>query len=126
VLIRTSKGRYLLQQRSPGKEHYPLWWHGAVAGHVSAGSTPHQSACREMKEEIGITTTLEYLDAFIVDDTEEYEMVFVYFGCHDGPFYPDKSEIAQLDLIHERDLSDITRRYRLTPHAVRAFELVKK
>ena len=61
VWIYDSRGRILMQKRSPAKEAFPGLWDISVAGHVSAGETPLQGALREMREEIGLSVPEEDL-----------------------------------------------------------------
>ena len=55
VLIRAD-GSFLLAQRPEGKP-YPGYWE-FPGGKIEAGESPHQALCRELHEELGITTTL--------------------------------------------------------------------
>eukprot|EP00761_Pharyngomonas_kirbyi_P003242 gb/GECH01003246.1/.p1 GENE.gb/GECH01003246.1/~~gb/GECH01003246.1/.p1 ORF type:complete len:210 (+),score=63.07 gb/GECH01003246.1/:1-630(+) len=61
VWIINSLGELLLQQRSPGKESYPLLWDASAAGHISFGETPIEAAIKETKEELGIDIKAEEL-----------------------------------------------------------------
>ena len=54
----THDGHILLQQRGKEKETFPLLWDVSVAGHVGAGEGIEISALREIKEEIGVDTTI--------------------------------------------------------------------
>ncbi|MCD1147849.1 NUDIX domain-containing protein [Peptoniphilus sp. KCTC 25270] len=59
--IRTSDGRYLLQQRSKKKKNYPNYWSCTAIGSVLAGEEPEDAMIREMKEEMGIQLTKDEL-----------------------------------------------------------------
>lgn len=51
--IRNSKGQYLLSQRHPAKEYFPLMWE-ATEGMAKAGETSQEAILREVQEELGI------------------------------------------------------------------------
>ncbi|MDC1205645.1 NUDIX domain-containing protein [Candidatus Pacebacteria bacterium] len=58
VFIFDEAGRMLLQLRSKHVHASPRRWDQAVGGHVDYGESYQQAAHREMKEEIGIETSL--------------------------------------------------------------------
>src|ERR1700674_3932279 len=47
VWILNTEGQILIQRRSPTKENWPNLWDVSVAGHVSAGEGPVETAIRE-------------------------------------------------------------------------------
>ena len=47
--------KVLIQKRAANKDTFPNLWDISVAGHISAGELPINSALREVKEEVGIT-----------------------------------------------------------------------
>lgn len=61
VWIYNSKGEVLLQLRSEDKRSFPGVWDVSVAGHMSAGDKPEETAIREIEEEIGIKVTADEL-----------------------------------------------------------------
>ena len=52
---------FLLQRRSGSKDSYPLCLDISSAGHVERGSDHLATACKELKEELGLTVTPEAL-----------------------------------------------------------------
>ncbi len=64
IWIVNSNGELLIQLRGKNKKAKPNMWDISVAGHVSAGETPFQSALREIKEELGIDIQEEKLSSF--------------------------------------------------------------
>ena len=61
VWLFTKDGHVLLAQRAASKLICPLLWDVSVAGHVDAAETIENAAIREVKEEIGITLTIDQL-----------------------------------------------------------------
>jgi len=97
IFIFNSDGKLLLQKRSMKKKHYPGRW-GDIAGHIPSGQTYGEAAERELEEEIGIKTELQYL--FSVKKRDETvgdnENLNLYIGYHDGPFNTDKEEVDEV------------------------------
>jgi len=54
-----------LQRRAPTKSFLPNYYCTSAGGHVHSGETYEEAAIRELKEEIGITTSLTEVDSFI-------------------------------------------------------------
>jgi 16S rRNA (adenine1518-N6/adenine1519-N6)-dimethyltransferase len=52
--IVTPEGRVWLQKRSRAKDAWPGYWDLSSTGHVDAGESYEEAACREVKEELGI------------------------------------------------------------------------
>ena len=64
VWIINSNGELLIQKRSSSRDKNPDMWTISASGHLSTGDDSIMGALRELKEEIGITTTkteLQYL-----------------------------------------------------------------
>lgn len=61
VWLYTKDGYVLLAQRAATKLICPLLWDVSVAGHVDATETIEDAAIREVKEEIGLTLTIDQL-----------------------------------------------------------------
>ncbi|MGB4759369.1 MAG: NUDIX domain-containing protein [Candidatus Saccharimonadales bacterium] len=78
IWIYNMKGEVLLQLRAQDKKSFPGVWDVSVAGHMSAGDTPLQTAVREIKEEIGI-------------DIHETELQQVEFTSDVVPWLPNKT-----------------------------------
>jgi len=125
VIIANSKNEVLLQFRKATKKQFPLFWDGSVSGHVSAGQTAEQAARREMMEEIGIRTPLEFVGKFRVNDKVGDEIVSVFFGRSDGPFKFDKTEMEKAEFFDAEAALRVARNksVRMTPHCRRALEL---
>ena len=60
MFIINDKKQTLLQKRSPNKRFNANKW-GLCAGHVDKGESLEQAALREMKEEIGLETSIKDL-----------------------------------------------------------------
>ena len=54
IWIYNQKGEILIQLRAKNKVLFPNMWDISVAGHVSSGEKPIDTALKEIKEEIGL------------------------------------------------------------------------
>ena len=61
VCVFDSRGRLLIQQRTPQKFIWPNLWDVSVGGGVDAGETSRQGAEREFREELGYALDLSGL-----------------------------------------------------------------
>ncbi len=123
IIVLNGTGEMLIQQRAAEKSYRPLEWSAAAAGHVTSGETPAEAAVRELKEELGITTSLTAIGEFIVDDLFEHELVTVFVGTSTQKFTVQKEEVAQAKWCALHDLQNKTTGLQLIPHFVKALEL---
>ncbi|HLZ23158.1 MAG TPA: NUDIX domain-containing protein [Ktedonobacterales bacterium] len=86
VLVFASDGRLLLQRRSPTKDLFPGYYCASASGHVAAGDGYAATAEREVREELGVTLQLTYLDKRLVASQVETEMTALFLSRCDGPF----------------------------------------
>jgi 16S rRNA (adenine1518-N6/adenine1519-N6)-dimethyltransferase len=93
ILILNRRGELLLQKRSYRKDKFPRRWDSSAAGHVNAGETYRDCAVRELKEELGVTVALAYLDKIPASEVTGYEFIEIYAGIHEGPFSWNQHEI---------------------------------
>ncbi len=60
VVIFSTDGRMLIQQRQPFKEGWPNMWDVTCGGSATSGDTSQSAASRELREELGLEADLEY------------------------------------------------------------------
>jgi isopentenyldiphosphate isomerase len=89
IWIYNNKGEVLLQFRSKNKKEFPEPWDVSVAGHISTGETPLQTAVREIEEEIGVKIKVK-------------ELTQVDFVSDVVPFLPNKThpEFCWVYILH--------------------------
>lgn len=95
VAVFNNKGEIFMQQRSATKDTDPLIWTISCTGHVASGDTYELAARRELKEELGVDLSLEYVDKFVVRFPKETEITTLYTGYFDGSFILHPEEIKQ-------------------------------
>jgi isopentenyl-diphosphate Delta-isomerase len=107
VLVYNDKDQILWQKRSMTKDVCPGGWTTSVSGHVDRGETYAVAAAREMREELGIETPLEYHGKAIFNFPSENEYSALFTTRSQGPFTFDPAEISALEFM---DLQELFRR----------------
>ena len=101
VFVQNTRGQWLLQRRSSGKDLDPLKWTTSCSSHVDAGETYIQAAIRECSEELGIKISeCDLKEIFRCSPCSEtgIEFVRVYIVKKQfEQFLPDKSEISEIE-----------------------------
>ncbi len=93
ILIFNHAGELFLQKRSRWKDRHPCVWDSSAAGHVDDGEEYDETAHRELREELGITTSLERVLKLPASEQTGLEFIWLYRGAHDGPFQLSRGEI---------------------------------
>ena len=104
VFIINSKDEILLQLRSSNSQRYPSHWDSAAGGHVDSHEDYDEGARREMQEEIGIDTKLEFLgkDYFELDDGRKHFNA-TYIGHSDKKFKIDHNELEAVKFFSKKE-----------------------
>jgi isopentenyldiphosphate isomerase len=97
IFIINEKGEILLQLRSKNSFRYPSYWDCTGGGHVDLGEDYETCANRELFEETGIKTELEFLGKYYIelDDGRKHFMAF-YKGDFKGEIKIDPNEVYEL------------------------------
>ena len=111
VFVFNSSGELLLQQRSATKDAHPLCWTSSCSGHLDAGESYEVAARRELQEEIGLETALEFLVKLPAGPRTSNEHTALFRATCDDPPNPDPVEVADLrwtalDRCHRELLDD--------------------
>jgi isopentenyldiphosphate isomerase len=93
------RGELLWQLRSAAKRVMPLTWDIACAGHVGAGDSPEAAAHRELREELGVSLELIWLERRLVRRPNETYVAHVYAAAAPDEFAPllDPDEVAAVE-----------------------------
>jgi 16S rRNA (adenine1518-N6/adenine1519-N6)-dimethyltransferase len=112
IFVFNSRGLLLIQRRSAHKDEFPLCYTSSASGHVDAGETYDQTAVRELKEELGLTGSLEFLQAFPASRDTANEHTRLYRLQTDTAPQPDEAEIESLMWC---DVDEVVQRMRDDP-----------
>ena len=105
LFILNRRGELFLQKRSRWKDRHPLLWDSSAAGHVEAGEEYDQTAMRELREELGVSTELTRVVKLPASERTGQEFIWLYRGEHDGPFQLAKTEIDAGDFFPDDVIS---------------------
>jgi isopentenyl-diphosphate Delta-isomerase len=98
LLIFNGRGELLVQQRSPSKRLWPMYWSNSCCSHPRRAETMEEATRRRLFEELGIRCDLEFLFKFQYhaqfDATgAEHELCSVFIGRSDEPLEINRDEI---------------------------------
>ncbi len=114
IFVFNSAGRLLLQLRSSTKDEYPDCYTSSASGHVSAGDDYDETAARELEEELGLKTPVEFLQKFPGGPETAREFTALYRTVTDEPPIPDPEEIASVEFV---ELDAVRRRVAESPQS---------
>ncbi len=112
IVLRDKGGNFLLQKRSMHKKENPGKFTWAASGHVDEGEDYETAALREMKEEIGIATSLRFVGkdrfTFEHDPTplQYFIAVFTAEITHDTTLSLDPSEVSDTVWLSPNELRE--------------------
>ena len=93
VLVFNSRGELYLQKRSLAKDIQRGKWDTSVGGHLNKGETFSQAVRREMKEELGISSSVEHIFDYWLRSPVETEYVRAYICTYDKTISPNPCEM---------------------------------
>jgi isopentenyl-diphosphate delta-isomerase len=99
VFVFDRNGRLLLQQRALSKYHSGGLWANACCSHPRPGEAVLEAARRRLREELGVSCTLEPVFGFVYrasldNGLIEHEYDHVLVGRFEGTPEPDPREVA--------------------------------
>ena len=109
VFIFNDKDQVLIQKRSKGKLLWPLFWETSCSSHPYEGEDLIKSAEKRLREELGFTCKLKFLDKFYYHSLyknigAENEICWLLVGRYNGKVVPDLKEVADWKWINLEDL----------------------
>lgn len=96
IFVFNSRGQLLVQRRSASKDEFPLTYTSSASGHVGAGETYEACAPRELLEEIGLESPLEFVVKLPADPSTANEHTALYRTVTDAVPAPNEEEVASL------------------------------
>ncbi|MFI5273351.1 MAG: NUDIX domain-containing protein [Ktedonobacterales bacterium] len=128
VLVFDDAGRVLLQTRSRSKDLFPGYACASAAGHVGSGDDYTHTAEREMREELGVTLPLEFVERVLVASPYETELTALFVARSNGPFvfHPQETAGGAFYSLEEISAARETGALALTPAVEAALEAVAR
>jgi isopentenyl-diphosphate delta-isomerase len=98
LLIFNGRGELLVQQRSPFKRLWPMYWSNSCCSHPRSNESMEVATRRRLSEELGIQCELQFLFKFQYHaqfdaNGAEHELCSVFIGRCDAPLEINREEI---------------------------------
>lgn len=98
IFIFNNKGERALQLQSRQKSFCPLHWATSATGHVKSGETYEQAALRELEEEIGVKTTIDFLHKDLYEVRKGFtKFLSTFKTIYNGPFILKPDEVEKVE-----------------------------
>ena len=120
IFVVNSKGEMILQKRSATKESNPNMWTVSASGHLSAGDNSHDTAIKELEEELGIVANkdeLKYLftvkeqkifkNGFV--DNEFFDIYLINRDVNIENLSLQKEEVSEAKFVHYKELQSMVK-----------------
>ncbi len=111
VLVFNARGEILVQTRTMSKDWYPGRIDLAAGGVMTAGESYDESASRELQEELGIRSALNYEFKIYFEDNHSSPSArswgSVYSCSSEGPFVLQPEEVEQVCFMTLSDALEI-------------------
>ena len=107
-----SDGRLLMHFRSANKDEYPHCYTSSASGHVDSGESYHAAAVRELREELGLKASLEFLVKLPAGPETANEHTVLYRCETDDTPTPDPGEIERIEW---RTIDEVAETINATP-----------
>lgn len=105
VILIDNNNNILLQQRSFKKKVYPGYWIVSAAGHVPKGMIPLESIHKELQEELGFDTDIQFFKKELLHLQNETIFEYWHTATYSGQkIHPDADEVEQVKWVSEMDL----------------------
>lgn len=104
VIVFNDNDEMLIHKRASDKYHCGGLWTNACCSHPRLDESPKEAALRRMQEEMGFTTSIEYIGQFIYktafeNGLIEHELDHVFVGRFNGEPIPNAEEVEDFKYI---------------------------
>lgn len=113
IFVFNSRGELLIHRRSATKDECPLMYTSSASGHLAAGEDYEPAAVRELQEELGLQSPIEFLTVIPANGAEtSYEHSGLFRTVTDDKPCFDPGEIESGEFL---PLDEIARRVSASP-----------
>jgi isopentenyldiphosphate isomerase len=116
ILIYDDKKRLLLQKRKLNKKSYPGYWIISAGGHIGKGKNPEDEAHRELKEELGFDTVLEFAFKLLLTYPGNRSYAYGYFGKYNGGnIVVQEEEVEEVRFFSKEEFEELIKNDKVEP-----------
>jgi len=126
ILVFNSKGEILVQKRSMTKDVFPGRYEMMVGGVCDYGEDYETTARRELFEEVGLKSELEYLFTCLYMDNYLKQVAAVYRTVSDDKLVLQEEEVDSAEFMSIEDLRQMMKIESFCDDAVDMFEYYMK
>ncbi len=111
IFIFNENMQLLIQKRSRQKYLWPLFWSNSCCSHPRKGEDVESAAQRRLKEEVGLSASLNFLFKFqyfakYKDIGAEREICYVFAGTSENPVVANQNEIDEWKYVNILELEE--------------------
>ncbi len=107
VFLFNKRGEIYIQLRSANKDNHPGKLDSSAAGHVDPGESYHQSATRELEEEIGIRANVAEVLRLLASETTDNEHTVLFEAVTDSDPIPNRDEIEWARFMTKEEVTSL-------------------
>jgi isopentenyldiphosphate isomerase len=105
IFLFNGAGEIYVQRRSDAKDRHPGKLDSSAAGHVDPGESYHETAMRELREEIGISGCMEEVFRVQASEITDHEHVALFRIMTDQAPIPNSDELQWGGFIQPAELT---------------------
>jgi 8-oxo-dGTP pyrophosphatase MutT (NUDIX family) len=107
IFIRNTRGDFFVHQRLVTKETFPNKYGIGAGGYPDSSESPSMAAQRELREETGLQTPIEYVCTLEFDDPDFQQISHLFVTEGDGPIRNDATEWQWSGWMSKTEVDDL-------------------
>ena len=112
IFVFNERGDLYVQRRSASKDRHPLKLDSSAAGHVDPGETYHETALRELEEELSIRAPVQEILKISACKETDNEHVVLFTAVTEKEPLPNAEEIVWGGFMSRKELKALIRKTR--------------
>jgi 8-oxo-dGTP pyrophosphatase MutT (NUDIX family) len=122
IFIRNRVGDFFVHQRLPTKETFPNKYGLGAGGYVDSSESPNMAAQRELREETGLQTPIQYVCTLEFDAPDFHQISHLFVTEGDGPIRNDETEWQWSGWMSKAEVDDLLRESKLCTDTAALYE----
>ncbi len=122
ILVVNDGAEIYVRLRPQTKAIYPNLWTSSVGAHVLSGSSPDETAKKELKNFLGLEVPLQKIGEQKVADTFENELITIY-TCRSNSVALNKLEGDAGEFMNTEKINQLANEGKTTPHLLTSLKV---